>query len=245
MTVDQFLASDAARRRYWVGSHLGWRAFAAAEPERRPPRPRRPRGTRRRERGHHPERRWTARARGKPPRRRAPRHDAARVLHALRTGLRPPRPRARVEADNPWITVPENIALGPDGDVLPETTEGFRIPACSVCGGMLKPDVVFFGEFIPAGKFREAEQLVQGSDALDHRRLVARGEFRHPAARAGTAPAPSRHHRQPRRDAGRRPRDGEDRRGDERSAARARGRTPRRGLRPRLHGAPSRARLER
>ena len=72
----------------------------------------------------------------------------------------------RVEADNPWITVPENIALGPDGDVLPETTEGFRIPACSVCGGMLKPDVVFFGEFIPAGKFREAEQLVQGSDAL-------------------------------------------------------------------------------
>jgi NAD-dependent SIR2 family protein deacetylase len=31
---------------------------------------------------------------------------------------------------------------------------------------MLKPDVVFFGEYIPAGKFREAEQLVQGSEAL-------------------------------------------------------------------------------
>ena len=31
---------------------------------------------------------------------------------------------------------------------------------------MLKPDVVFFGEFIPAEKFREAEQLVQRSDAL-------------------------------------------------------------------------------
>jgi NAD-dependent SIR2 family protein deacetylase len=72
----------------------------------------------------------------------------------------------RVEADNPWIQVPENVPLGPDGDVLPESTTGFRIPACTVCEGMLKPDVVFFGEFIPAEKFREAEQLVRGSDAL-------------------------------------------------------------------------------
>ena len=32
MTAQQFLSSDAARRRYWVGSHLGWRAFAAARP---------------------------------------------------------------------------------------------------------------------------------------------------------------------------------------------------------------------
>jgi NAD-dependent SIR2 family protein deacetylase len=35
-----------------------------------------------------------------------------------------------------------------------------------VCGGVLKPDVVFFGEFIPTGKFREAEQLVHSSEAL-------------------------------------------------------------------------------
>ena len=32
MTAEQFLSSDSARRRYWVGSHLGWQAFAAAEP---------------------------------------------------------------------------------------------------------------------------------------------------------------------------------------------------------------------
>ena len=62
--------------------------------------------------------------------------------------------------------MPENVPLGPDGDVLPESTDGFRIPSCTVCDGMLKPDVVFFGEFIPAEKFREAEQLVRGSDAL-------------------------------------------------------------------------------
>ena len=34
---------------------------------------------------------------------------------------------ARVEADNPWILIPENVPLGPDGDVLPESTDGFRI----------------------------------------------------------------------------------------------------------------------
>ena len=31
MTAEQFLSSDSARRRYWVGSHLGWQAFAAAQ----------------------------------------------------------------------------------------------------------------------------------------------------------------------------------------------------------------------
>ena len=51
--------------------------------------------------------------------------------------------------------------------MLPESTDGFRRAGrARVCGGMLKPDVVFFGEFIPAEKFREAEQLVRGSDAL-------------------------------------------------------------------------------
>jgi NAD-dependent SIR2 family protein deacetylase len=40
------------------------------------------------------------------------------------------------------------------------------VPDCSVCGGMLKPDVVFFGEFIPAEKFREAEAIVYSSEAL-------------------------------------------------------------------------------
>ena len=56
--------------------------------------------------------------------------------------------------------------LGPDGDVLPSSSDGFVVPDCSVCGGMLKPDVVFFGEYIPVAKFAEAEQLVHASDAL-------------------------------------------------------------------------------
>jgi NAD-dependent SIR2 family protein deacetylase len=67
---------------------------------------------------------------------------------------------------NPWIMVPENIELNPDGDVAPESTANFIVPTCTVCGGMLKPDVVFFGEFVPTDRFRAAESLLRASDAL-------------------------------------------------------------------------------
>jgi NAD-dependent SIR2 family protein deacetylase len=166
MTVEQFLTNEAARRRYWVGSHLGWRAFAAAEPNA----------------GHRAIADLEAAgiATGvvtqnvdglhvrAGSRRVVELHGTMRRVFCTHCGQVFDRRdlAARVEADNPWILIPENVPLGPDGDVLPESTDGFRIPDCSVCGGMLKPDVVFFGEFIPAGKFREAEQLVHTSDGL-------------------------------------------------------------------------------
>lgn len=166
MTVDQFFTSDDARRRYWVGSHLGWRAFAAAEPNN----------------GHLALAALEARGVASGvvtqnvdglhvragSRRVVELHGTMRRVFCTHCGQVFDRRdlAVRVEADNPWIQVPENVPLGPDGDVLPESTTDFRIPACTVCGGMLKPDVVFFGEFIPAEKFREAEQLVRASDAL-------------------------------------------------------------------------------
>lgn len=166
MTVDQFLSSDAARRRYWVGSHLGWRAFAGAAPNE----------------GHRAiadlESRGivtgvvTQNVDGLHVRAGSRRvvelHGTMRRAFCTHCGQVFDRRdlAQRVEADNPWIRVPENVALGPDGDVLPESSEDFVVPACSVCDGMLKPDVVFFGEYIPAEKFREAEQLVHTSEGL-------------------------------------------------------------------------------
>ena len=166
MTAEQFLASDAARRRYWVGSHLGWRAFAAAEPNA----------------GHRALAALeqsgvstgviTQNVDGLHVRAGSRRvvelHGTMRRVFCTHCGQVFDRRdlARRVEFDNPWITVPENVPLGPDGDVLPESTDGFVIPDCTVCGGMLKPDVVFFGEYIPAEKFREAEQLVQASEGL-------------------------------------------------------------------------------
>lgn len=166
MTAQQFLTDDAARRRYWVGSHLGWRAFSAAEPND----------------GHRALATLEARrvaagvitqnVDGLHVRAGSSRvvelHGTMRRVFCTHCGQVFDRRDVgvRIEAENPWITVPENIPLGPDGDVLPESTTGFVIPQCSVCEGMLKPDVVFFGEYIPVEKFREAEALVRSSDAL-------------------------------------------------------------------------------
>ncbi len=166
MTAQTFLSDEAARRRYWVGSHLGWRAFTAAAPNP----------------GHEAlaelEREGiatgviTQNVDGLHLRAGSHRvvelHGTMRRVFCTHCGQVFDRRdiAERLEQTNPWITVPENVKLGPDGDVLPETAEGFVIPECTVCGGMLKPDVVFFGEFIPAEKFREAEQLLYSSQAL-------------------------------------------------------------------------------
>jgi NAD-dependent SIR2 family protein deacetylase len=166
MTAQQFLASADARRRYWVGSHLGWKVFAAAEPNG----------------GHRAlaELETAGVANGVVTQnvdglhvragsgRVVELHGTMRRVGCLQCGQVFDRRdlAERVEADNPWITLPENVELGPDGDVTPASAEGFVVPTCSVCGGTLKPDVVFFGEYIPVEKFREAEQLVHTSDAL-------------------------------------------------------------------------------
>ncbi|PVE72096.1 Sir2 family NAD-dependent protein deacetylase [Microbacterium testaceum] len=166
MTAQQFLASADARRRYWVGSHLGWKVFAAAEPND----------------GHRALAALegagvangvvTQNVDGLHVRAGSGRvvelHGTMRRVGCLQCGQVFDRRdlAERVEADNPWITLPENVELGPDGDVTPASADGFVVPTCSVCGGTLKPDVVFFGEYIPVEKFREAEQLVHTSDAL-------------------------------------------------------------------------------
>ena len=55
----------------------------------------------------------------------------------------------------------------PDGDVeLTNGHHGFRVPACGICGGIVKPDVVFFGESVPKARVRAATDAVGQSNAL-------------------------------------------------------------------------------
>ena len=166
MTFDVFVGDEAARRRYWVGGHLGWRHFAASAPNP----------------GHEAVAAFedSGVARGvvtqnvdglhvrAGSRRVVELHGTMRRVFCLHCGQVFDRRdiAERIDAENPWLRPGEHVELGPDGDVLPETTDGFVVPACSVCGGVLKPDVVFFGEFVPAERFREAEQLVRAADAL-------------------------------------------------------------------------------
>jgi NAD-dependent SIR2 family protein deacetylase len=54
----------------------------------------------------------------------------------------------------------------PDGDVAMEETAGFVVAACEACGGVLKPDVVFFGENVPVDRVGRCIALVDAAELL-------------------------------------------------------------------------------
>jgi NAD-dependent SIR2 family protein deacetylase len=58
------------------------------------------------------------------------------------------------------------IAVAPDADAVVGDTMSFRIIDCPACGGMVKPDIVYFGENVPKDRVDEAYSLVDGADAL-------------------------------------------------------------------------------
>jgi len=62
----------------------------------------------------------------------------------------------------------ESFDLGADGDALlaEQDFTGVAVPDCPRCGGILKPNVVFFGDAVPRGVVDEAYRLVDGSDAV-------------------------------------------------------------------------------
>lgn len=75
----------------------------------------------------------------------------------------------RLLDDNPrWQQADQPVRALPDGDaqVEPEALEQFTIPDCERCGGVLQPDVVFFGDNIPPQRTQAALQAMDDADAL-------------------------------------------------------------------------------
>jgi len=60
------------------------------------------------------------------------------------------------------------LSMKPDGDAVLENddTSTFDVPDCQVCGGVVKPDVVFFGENVPVARVEQAYASIDASDAL-------------------------------------------------------------------------------
>jgi NAD-dependent SIR2 family protein deacetylase len=58
------------------------------------------------------------------------------------------------------------IAVAPDADAVVTDTSSFRYLDCPRCGGMLKPDIVYFGENVPKDRVAQAYSLVDDADAL-------------------------------------------------------------------------------
>jgi NAD-dependent SIR2 family protein deacetylase len=167
MTFQAFTGTAAARRRYWARSHLGWRMIAAARPNA----------------GHRAvvQLQHAGVLSGIVTQNVDGLHTAAGAqdvveLHGnldrvvcLDCGTVSPRAElnARLRAVNrAWRA--RVLAVNPDGDVdLPdEDLDGFRTVDCTVCGGVLKPDVVFFGETVPADRVAACFALVEDARAL-------------------------------------------------------------------------------
>ncbi len=72
----------------------------------------------------------------------------------------------KIFRENPhWNAKPEGFA--PDADVFVSQAEidKFRTPACDRCDGILKPDVVFFGDIVPRQRVEEINRRLEESDA--------------------------------------------------------------------------------
>jgi NAD-dependent SIR2 family protein deacetylase len=171
MTYQTFTGSAAARRRYWARSHVGWRRIARAVPND----------------GHRVVAELGRRgllagiitqnvdglhqAAGSPDVTEL--HGSLHRVICLSCGQRTPRTdlERRLEAANPgWgsVAVLGSATIKPDGDaaLADDATESFRVVDCSACRGVLKPDVVFFGENVPPARAQACYALVESARAL-------------------------------------------------------------------------------
>jgi NAD-dependent SIR2 family protein deacetylase len=58
------------------------------------------------------------------------------------------------------------LAVAPDADAVVTETDTFRYLDCPSCGGMLKPDIVYFGESVSKAVVEQAFSLIDAADAL-------------------------------------------------------------------------------
>lgn len=58
------------------------------------------------------------------------------------------------------------IEVAPDADAAVDDTSDFTMIDCPNCGGIVKPDIVYFGESVPKPTVEQAFSMLDGADAL-------------------------------------------------------------------------------
>ncbi|NUO48213.1 MAG: NAD-dependent protein deacetylase [Polyangiaceae bacterium] len=162
-----FLRDPAVRRRYWARSFVGWPRISRAQPNA----------------GHEAvaelERLGIVSGvitqnvdrlhRAAGSRRVIELHGALAETRCLSCGLIESREdlQARMVRMNPAIDVTRAMAA-PDGDADLDAAvvQGFNVPSCTSCDGVLKPDVVFFGDNVPRPVVDEAFAMVDAAEVL-------------------------------------------------------------------------------
>jgi NAD-dependent SIR2 family protein deacetylase len=161
-----FLASAAVRRRYWSRSMRGWPLVARA-------RPNAAHEALARLQSAHMTQLVTQNVDGLHQRAGS---EAVIELHGnigrvactvCSHGIDRGELQQWLEAANPSLAGVD-ATQAPDGDAEVELAPGeaFEVPDCPACGGVLKPDVVFFGETVPRLRVERAMAALDQSDAL-------------------------------------------------------------------------------
>jgi NAD-dependent SIR2 family protein deacetylase len=173
MTYSEFVSGPQAQQRYWARSHLGWSRMKRAVPND----------------GH---RALTTLEEAGLLRLLITQnvdglHEAAgtrstcalhgRIADVICLDCRARSSRAalheRLGVLNPgWSDRHAEVEVRPDGDVDLTDTAGFLVPGCDSCGGVLKPDVVFFGENVPKSRVERCYAAVDALDACSQALVV-------------------------------------------------------------------------
>ncbi len=162
-----FVKSADARKRYWARSYVGWQRFSKARPNR----------------AHYALAGLESSGRigmlitqnvdrlhsAAGSRRVIDLHGDLGKVCCLTCESRWSRrefQRAMRQANADWHA--DVFRYKPDGDaeLAANGHDGFRVPACPACEGIVKPDVVMFGENVPRDRVREALNGVDRADAL-------------------------------------------------------------------------------
>ncbi|MCD9085550.1 NAD-dependent protein deacetylase [Stenotrophomonas sp. SY1] len=166
VTFQAFMGQAATRQRYWARSLVGWPRFGLAHPNTT----------------HHALAALEAdgrvellltqnvdclhqRAGSQTVIDLHGRLDQVRCMDCEQRSPRDVLQQRLLQANPGWAEL--EAAIAPDGDADLETDfSGFAVPACEHCGGILKPDVVFFGENVPRERVAAVHSHLQRADAV-------------------------------------------------------------------------------
>ncbi|GAB2604088.1 Sir2 family NAD-dependent protein deacetylase [Pseudactinotalea suaedae] len=167
MTYQQFVGDEVFRRHYWARNHVGWRHMRTTLPNA----------------GHRAlvglERRGLLT--GVITQNVDLLHEQAGARNVIdlhghyneviclscRTVFTRAHVHERLEEANPDFAVEVgDVEIAPDADAVLADTAGFVVPPCEVCGGMLKPNIVYFGENVPKERVADAFAMLDDGGAL-------------------------------------------------------------------------------
>ncbi len=167
MEYRDFVDRAGARRRYWARSYVGWQRFVGAAPNAAHA------AVARLEKLGRLSHTVTQNVDGLHQRAGSRQltelHGSLASVACLDCGGTAPREemQRRLLALNP-ILADLSAEPAPDGDARLEhrVEKSLQVPACDACGGVLKPEVVFFGETIPKPRVEQCFDALADSDAM-------------------------------------------------------------------------------